>query len=86
VRQLRISEEKGRKKKTKKPQDESIMACPLLYMGGHKKLLSSVFTELSNDVVNIHFVLLWPPCGIGQAIIFSSCGFFLFFLLLFFLA
>ena len=22
-------------------------------------------------------VLLWPPCVIGQAIIFSSCGFFL---------
>ena len=21
--------------------------------------------------------LLWPPCGIGQAVIFSSCGFYL---------
>jgi len=27
--------------------------------------------------VNDIFTLLWPPYGIGQAIIFSSCGFFL---------
>jgi len=25
-------------------------------------------------------VLLWPPCGIGQAIIFLLCGFFFFYL------
>ena len=31
-----------------------------------------------------HFSFLWPPYGIGQAIIFSSCGFYL--LLLLFLA
>jgi len=29
---------------------------------------------------------LWPPYGIGQAIIFSSCGFFFPFLCSFFLA
>jgi len=32
-------------------------------------------------------LFLWPPCVIGQAIIFFPCGFFFFFfLLLFFLA
>ena len=31
-------------------------------------------------------VLLWPPCGIGQAVIFSSCGFFFLLLSSFFLA
>jgi len=29
-------------------------------------------------------ILLWPPYGIGQAIMFSSCGFFFFFYLSFF--
>jgi len=30
--------------------------------------------------------LLWPPCGIGQAIIFLPCGFFLSFFVSFFLS
>ena len=29
-----------------------------------------------------HLIFLWSPCGIGQTIIFSSCGFFFFLLLL----
>ena len=35
---------------------------------------------------NTDVIFLWPPYGIGHAIIFSSCGFFFFFFLLFFLA
>ena len=57
------------------------MACPIP-QGGHNKtkcmfttsLESSVNTELNN--------FLWPPIySNGQAIILSSCGFFVFFFL-----
>ena len=44
-------------------------------------LLYTVFIYLNS----VYIVLLWPPYGIGQAIIFLSCGFF-FYLLLFFIA
>ena len=40
------------------------------------------------ETVRVFFgvpLIIWPPCGIGQAIIFSSCGFYLL-LLCFFLA
>jgi len=34
------------------------------------------YTKKALALFSRYWHLLWPPCGIGQAIIFSSCGFF----------
>jgi len=47
------------------------------------KKYADCFHSLSHRLYLLSYInFLWPPYGIGQAIIFSSCGFFL--LLLFF--
>ena len=50
--------------------------------GGWREITDHLSSRVK--IVYIDRALLWPSCGIGQAIIFSSCGFF-FFLSFFFL-
>jgi len=38
----------------------------------------------NRDTIKIPYSYLWPPCGIGQAIIFLPCGFFFYILSSFF--
>ena len=66
------------------------MACPIP-QGGRKRYISLITVQLAlqrclrtrNSIYAN--ALLWPPYGIGQAIIFSSCGFFFLLLSPFFL-
>ena len=44
------------------------------------------FMQIYGNRESFSTVSLWPPNRIGQAIIFCSCGFYLFFFLVFFLA
>ena len=46
----------------------------------------AVLVESCHMLASRAVELLWPPCVIGQAIIFSSCGFFFFLLFSFFLS
>ena len=46
------------------------------YKGVFRSILQTL-TALCTDTVLLIFCFLWPPYWIGQAIIFSSCGFFL---------
>jgi len=43
---------------------------------GNQRDRTGKIYPVPDNIVSINF--LWPPCGIGQAIIFLSCGFFLY--------
>ena len=45
-----------------------------------------IFSLYVHDICLFLFILLWPPCGIGQAIIYLPCGFFFYLSSSFFLA
>jgi len=71
--ETRRGKKEERTKKERKKQGENIMVCPITY-GNHNKH----YTVHHGEAQRVSCAsLLWPLYGIGQAVVFSCCGFYL---------